>query len=138
MVSEQAMIAALIRFSLADRLRSVRYAASGIAFMFKTQHNAWIHATVTIATIGAGWALNIHPHDWRWLALALILVWTAEATNTAFEYLCDVISPQYHPSVEKAKDIAAGAVLICSAGAVAIGALTLTPYLMLAYLGSSS
>ena len=48
-------------------------------------------------------------------------VWTAEALNTAFESLCDVASPEFHPLVERAKDVAAGAVLISAIGAVAIG-----------------
>jgi diacylglycerol kinase (ATP) len=55
-------------------------------------------------------------------------VWVAETTNTAFEYVCDVVSPEFHVSLEKAKDIAAGAVLICAGGAVALGLLTFWPY----------
>jgi diacylglycerol kinase len=42
--------------------------------------------------------------------------------------VCDVVSPEFHVSVEKAKDIAAGAVLICAGGAVALGLLTFGPY----------
>jgi len=47
------------RFSLAARCRSFRYAANGIVFMFRTQHNAWIHAVVTVAVVIAGWRLGI-------------------------------------------------------------------------------
>jgi diacylglycerol kinase (ATP) len=56
-------------------------------------------------------------------------VWVAEAFNTAFEHLCDVVSPQFHPAVEKAKDVGAAAVLICATAAAVLGALTLWPYL---------
>jgi diacylglycerol kinase (ATP) len=117
-----------VPFSVADRARSFRHAASGIGFMLRSQHNAWIHLAITLAVILAGWWVHLSSADWRWLTVAVILVWIAETTNTAFEYLCDVVSPEFHVSVEKAKDIAAGAVLICAGGAVALGLLTFWPY----------
>jgi diacylglycerol kinase (ATP) len=116
-------------FSLADRLQSFRYAASGIGFMLRHQHNAWIHLAITVAVCLIAWWLEVNGADWRWLVVAIVLVWVAEAMNTAFEYVCDVISPEFHVSVEKAKDIAAGAVLICSGGAAVLGVLTFWPYL---------
>jgi len=115
-------------FSIADRLQSFRYAASGIVFMLRTQHNAWIHLAITIAVCLAGWWLKLSAADWRWLTVAIVLVWVAETTNTAFEFVCDVVSPEFHGSVERAKDIAAGAVLICAGGAVVLGLLTFAPY----------
>ncbi|WP_457798642.1 diacylglycerol kinase [Methylocystis sp. S23] len=39
-------------------------------------------------------------------------------------------SPQYSPAVKKAKDIAAGAVLLASIGAAAIGARVFVPFLV--------
>ena len=61
------------------------------------------------------------------------VLWVVEALNTAFEYLCDVVSPEFHPLVRKSKDIAAGAVLLSAVGAAAIGLIIFVPYL-LAYL----
>jgi len=115
-------------FSFADRLRSFRYAAGGIGFMLRYQHNAWIHLTITVAVCLTAWWFRLSAADWRWLVVAIVLVWVAETMNTAFEYVCDVISPEFHGSVEKAKDIAAGAVLICSGGAAVLGLLTFWPY----------
>lgn len=54
-------------------------------------------------------------------------MWTAEALNTAFEFLCDVASPDFHPAVEKSKDVAAGAVLLSAMGATAIGIVIFWP-----------
>jgi diacylglycerol kinase (ATP) len=79
----------------------------------------------------AAW-LSVSRADWLALVLAIVSVWTAEALNTAFEFLCDVASPEFHPLVEKAKDVAAGAVLICALGAVVIGTLVLGPPLLAA------
>jgi diacylglycerol kinase len=117
------------RFSIAARLRSFRYSANGIKFTLRTQHNAWIHAVFTVAVVAAGWCMGVSADDWRWLVIAIVMVWAAEALNTAIEFVCDVVSPEYHASVEKAKDIGAGAVLVCAVGAAVIGVLTLWPNL---------
>jgi diacylglycerol kinase (ATP) len=116
-------------FSLADRARSFRYAFSGIGYMLRSQHNAWVHLAITVVVCLAGWWFSISAADWRWLIVAIVLVWVAETMNTAFEYVCDVVSPEFHVSVARAKDIAAGAVLICAGGAALIGISTFWPYI---------
>jgi diacylglycerol kinase (ATP) len=95
--------------------------------MLRSQHNAWIHAVATVVVVAGGLATKLDRGEWIALVLAIVAVWTAEALNTAFEFLCDVASPDFHPLVEKAKDVAAGAVLICALGAVSIGALVFVP-----------
>lgn len=116
-------------FTIGDRLASFKFAFAGLWSILKTQHNAWLHLTATALVCIAGVVLRISAADWRWLVIAIALVWFAEAMNTAFEYLCDVVSPEFHSSVKKAKDIAAGAVLICAAGAAVLGAMVFLPYL---------
>lgn len=116
-------------FSVAARLRSFVYAGRGIRTMIVSQHNAWIHAVVTILVGAAAIAAEVSRSEWCLLVLSIVSVWTAEALNTAFEFLCDVASPEFHPLVEKAKDVAAGAVLTSAAGAVVIGLLVFAPYL---------
>ena len=68
--------------------------------------------------------------EWCWIILAVISVWTAEAFNTAFESLTDVASPEFHPVAEKAKDVAAGAVLIAAIGSALIGLVVLGPHVL--------
>ncbi len=99
-----------MRFSIVARLKSFTHAFAGFAFMLRTQHNAWLHLIATTGVVAAGFALQVSADDWRWLIAAIGLVWLAEAINTAFEHLCDVVSPEFHESVKRAKDIAAGAV----------------------------
>jgi diacylglycerol kinase (ATP) len=124
------VVAALVteRFTVIGRAKSFGYAFQGLVFMVRTQHNAWIHLAATVAVIVAGLLLKVSAADWRWLITALALVWVAEAMNTAFEHLCDVVSPQFHPGVQRCKDIAAGAVLICAIAAALLGGATLWPY----------
>ena len=116
-------------FSPAARLRSFVYAGRGIRTMLVSQHNAWIHAFATLAVVVLGALFGISRLEWMALILAIVAVWTAEAINTAFEFLCDAASPDFHPLVEKAKDVAAGAVLICAIGAAATGLLVFVPAL---------
>lgn len=116
-------------FSIADRLKSFTFAFAGIAAMLRTQHNAWIHLAATLTVVGAGFWFAIPRGEWLWLIAAIVMVWTAEALNTAFELLCDVASPEFHPLVKQAKDVAAAAVLIAALGATAIGALIFVPHL---------
>lgn len=119
----------MLKPGLSGRIESFRYAIRGIGVMIHSQKNAWIHATISIAVVGAGAFLGVSWRDWCWIVLAIVAVWTAEALNTAFEFLADVASPEFHPLVEKAKDVAAGAVLISAVGAVIIGVLVLGPRL---------
>ena len=116
-------------FSVGARLRSFVYAGRGIRTMVRSQHNAWIHAAATAVVVGGGVAFGLGRLEWIALVLAIVSVWTAEALNTALELLCDVASPDFHPLVEKAKDVAAGAVLICAVGAAAVGVFVFVPYL---------
>lgn len=116
-------------FSFAQRIRSFTHAFRGIGTMLRTQHNAWIHLAATVVVIMGAVFFKLTRADWCWIILAIVGVWTAEALNTAFESLCDVASPQFHPMVKRAKDVAAGAVLICALGAATIGMLVFYPHL---------
>ncbi len=117
-------------FSFSGRVRSVTNALRGIGLILRTQHNAWIHAAATLVVCTTGAFLGLSPLEWTAIVIAIVAVWTAEALNTAFELLCDVTSPELNPLVAKAKDVAAGAVLVSAAGAVVIGLLILGPHLV--------
>jgi diacylglycerol kinase (ATP) len=116
------------RFSIISRLKSFRYAISGIGSMIGSQHNAWIHVAATLLVVFFGLFFHLHAAQWCMLVLAIMAVWTGEALNTALEFMADVASPEFHPLIEKAKDVAAGAVLISAVGAVVIAILIFEPH----------
>lgn len=112
---------------LRRRLASFGYAARGIAAMLRSEPNARIHAVATVAVVAAGFAFGIERSDWLAVVLAIGGVWTAESINTAFEALCDLASPGRHPLVERAKDVAAGAVLLAALTAIAVACIVFGP-----------
>jgi diacylglycerol kinase (ATP) len=120
-------------FSFSGRIRSGTHALHGIIEMLKSQHNAWIHLLATVCVVVAGAVLGVSTTQWCLLVLVMTTVWVAEGLNTAFEYLCDVASPEFHPLVKKSKDVAAGAVLLSAVGAVLVGLIIFIPYVV-AYL----
>lgn len=115
-------------FRVGSRLRSVRYAVAGIWLTLRTQHNAWLHLAASVAVLTLGAVVGLARLEWALIILAIAMVWMAEAINTSFEMLCDVASPEFHPLVKNAKDVAAGAVLLSAVGAAAIGALVFFPH----------
>lgn len=121
-------------FSLGARVKSFGYAFSGIALLVRSQHNAWIHALATALVVGLGMLFPISALEWCALILAIALVWIAEALNTSIEFLADALSPEHHPMVGKAKDAAAGGVLLAAIAAAAVGFIVLGPH-CLAFLG---
>jgi len=103
-----------------------RYALRGIGFLFRAL-NVWVLAAATLLTIGAGLYFSISALEWCAVILAIALVWTAEGLNTALEQLTDLVSPQFHPLAGRAKDIAAGAVLLAALGAFCVGLVVFLP-----------
>ena len=113
-----------------SRLRSFVFAGSGIAQTIKTQPNARIHTIATVAVVILGFSLHVSFLEWCLLLLAIGAVWTAELMNTALEYVVDLTSPEYHLLAKKAKDCAAGAVLVASLIALLIGVFVMLPKIL--------
>ena len=115
---------------ISERIKSFKYAFKGIFSMLRSQQNAWIHAFATVLISSLGFYFHISKNEWCWIILAIMAVWIAEALNTAIEFLADAVSPEHHPLIGKAKDVAAGAVLISAIGSAIIGLLIFIPYIL--------
>ncbi|HEY5897047.1 MAG TPA: diacylglycerol kinase family protein [Burkholderiales bacterium] len=96
---------------------TIRYAMRGVGFLLEAR-NARVLLGMTIAALAVAAYLGVSVLEWCALILALTGVWVAEALNSALERLTDLASPQFHPLAGKAKDLAAGAVLLASIGAI--------------------
>ena len=111
------------------RLRSIGHALAGWLVMLREEPNSWIHALATLVVIALGLGVGLQRWEWCALALAIGMVWCAEALNSAIEALADRVNPEDDPAIKRCKDLAAAAVLGCAVTAVAIGLLVFGPYL---------
>ena len=118
------------KFSWKKRGKSFVYAARGIKSLITQEHNAWIHAAITVMAVAAGFALRITRAEWTAIILCIGIVFAAEAFNTAIERLVDIVSPGHDNRAGNVKDIAAGAVLICAIMAATVGMLIFIPRLL--------
>jgi len=112
-----------------ERIRSFKYAFRGIVVLLYSQPNTWIHALATLVSCGAGFYFGITRIEWCFVVLAIFMVWTAEAFNTALEFMGDALSPDYNELIGRAKDVSAAAVLLASIGAAFIGVIVFSPYI---------
>ncbi|HSB89684.1 MAG TPA: diacylglycerol kinase family protein [Anaerolineales bacterium] len=112
-----------------SRWASFRHAIAGWWYVIRTQRNAWVHASATLAVLALAAWLTLKPLEWALLIVAIAIVWMAEFLNTALEAVVDLASPEAHPLARVGKDVGAAAVLIAALAAAAVGLLVLGPQL---------
>ena len=100
---------------------SFNYAFEGIIHVLRTQRNMRIHFVIAAVVLVVAFAAGVTKFELIALLLAIAFVLIAEMVNTAVEHAIDVATTSFDPMAKLAKDIAAGAVLIATATAVAIG-----------------
>lgn len=104
-------------------LTRLRFATTGIATVWRRERSfrtqVWLGAGALAVVI----ALRPAPIWIAALVISAALVLTLEIINSALEYLIDHLHPEHHPAIGVAKDAAAGAVLLASIAALAVGGL---------------
>lgn len=118
------------QFSISKRLRSFRYAVEGIATLLRDEHNARIHVAVMTAVVIAGFLFGISCAEWCAVVICFGLVLMAEAMNSSVEAIADLVMPDPHPLVRKAKDVAAAGVLMAAIASVVVGFVVFAPRLL--------
>ena len=102
-------------------IESFNFAFQGIIHVLRTQRNLRIHFVVAVLVLLAALYSGVDRMELIALLLAIAFVLIAEMLNTAVEAAVDVATTSFDPMAKLAKDIAAGAVLISTAVAVAVG-----------------
>lgn len=115
--------------SFARFFKGFVHAGRGIMTAIREQRNIKIHLLATLLVVGAGICFPVSNWEWVILLLTIGLVWIAEMVNTSLEYLTDLVSQNYHPLAGKAKDLAAGAVLVASIIALVIAIMIFGKYI---------
>lgn len=110
-----------------NRVQSFGYAVAGILHMLRYAKNARLQFLATVIVFGFAYWLSLNRVEWAIIILVIALNWFAEFINAAVEATVNLASPEYHPMAQVAKDVAAGAVLLMTLTAVAMGLLLMGP-----------
>lgn len=113
-------------------IQSLNCAIEGILWAAKTQRHMLVHLVAAILVIVVALVLHLSLYEFALLCLAITLVLFAELVNTALEVVVDLVSPEYHPLAQRAKDVAAGAVLLASVAALVLGYLAVSRFVFTA------
>ncbi|WP_319471353.1 diacylglycerol kinase family protein [uncultured Trichococcus sp.] len=107
---------------------SVKHALDGIGIILKEEKNMRSHALFGVVPLLLAWLFESSPMEWIVIIFCIFLVIIMEFLNTIFENVVDLVTDyEYHPLAKKAKDIAAGAVLVTAFFAVLIAAIIFLP-----------
>jgi diacylglycerol kinase (ATP) len=102
-------------------IESFNFAIEGVIHVLRTQRNMRLHFAAAVAVIVVAVAVGVSKIELSLLLVAIAFVLVAEMINTAVEGAIDAATTSFDPMAKLAKDIAAGAVLIASVNAVAVG-----------------
>lgn len=102
-------------------------AYAGMSYCFRTQRNLRIHLSITVLVLLLSTILRVSLPEFAVLVFCIMVVIVAEMLNTALECAVDLVTSDYHPLAKLSKDISAGAVLVASLGAVAVGVIIFLP-----------
>ena len=107
---------------------SLRHACDCLITLFKEERNFRFELICLSLVVIAGLIFHLPISEWLWLIAASAIVLIAEAANTAIENLTDLASHLHsNDFAKKAKDIAAGMVLLAAAFAVIVAGLIFIP-----------
>jgi diacylglycerol kinase (ATP) len=102
-------------------LESFNYAFEGLIHVLRTHRNMRLHFAVAIAVLVAALWKGVNRIELIALILAIAFVLVTEMINSAIEQAVDLATTEFDPLAKLVKDISAGAVLIASVTAVAVG-----------------
>ncbi len=102
-------------------LKSFTWAFEGIVYVLRTQRNMKIHFAVAIIVLGGSLFFDLSRVELITILLSVSFVLVTEMINTAVEAAIDTFGTAFDPMAKIAKDVAAGAVLISSINALAVG-----------------
>ena len=106
-------------------IQSFNYAFEGVVGVLRRERNMRVHFALAAAVLGVALGVGVTKLELIALILAVAMVLITEMINTAIEAAVDLSTSQYNPIAKLAKDVAAGAVLIASIAAIAVGYLVL-------------
>lgn len=93
--------------------QSLQHAINGIKTVFQDERNFRFDVITAIVVVILGFLLKIERVEWYWIIFCIFLMFILEMLNTVVEQLVDLmVGHNYHLAAKKAKDVAAGVVLM--------------------------
>lgn len=109
-------------------IESMKHAGAGLKRVFLDERNFRVQLFCTLAVVIVGILLQVDRGEWLILVLMCILVLILEMVNTAIEAIVDMtVGKQFHECAQKAKDVAAGAVVVAAIAALVNGVVIFLP-----------
>jgi diacylglycerol kinase (ATP) len=105
--------------SFPDRLG---FAVAGFRHCWRSERSFRTHIVLAAITSLAMVAIRPAAIWWALVGLVIALVLAFELVNSALERLIDHLHPELHPEIGIVKDMASGAVLAISIGALIVAA----------------
>jgi diacylglycerol kinase (ATP) len=99
---------------------SLNYAVEGVIYVLRTQRNMRIELGLSFLALVGGLVFGVTRGELLAILLVGALVIVAEMINTAFEATIDIATSSFDPRAKVAKDVAAGAVLVCAVVALGV------------------
>lgn len=115
---------------LQNRIKGVKIALKGALLLLRTEASIQIQFGIAILVTGAGFVFHISATEWMLQFLCIGLIMGIESINTAIEKLADFVHPEQHQKIGDIKDVSAGAVMIASLMATAVGLIIYVPKIL--------
>lgn len=106
------------------------FAINGLKKALSSWSNLWVELLAAILVFFFGIIFNIPKVEWLIVIWCIGLVISLELMNSAIEVVLDFLHKEHHEDIKKAKDIAAGAVLVAALTSAVIGLLIFGPRLV--------
>ncbi|MBP9814463.1 diacylglycerol kinase family protein [Candidatus Woesebacteria bacterium] len=112
---------------------SFKNAFAGLFWSLKTQPNFRVHMSISVVVLLFAWYLGVSRAEFGVLIFTVLLGLSAEMINTSLECMTDLITHEWREDAKRAKDVAAGMMLLVAMGAAVIGLWILGPYIVLRF-----
>ncbi|MEK7546544.1 MAG: diacylglycerol kinase family protein [Patescibacteria group bacterium] len=108
--------------------RSLKFAWNGIATLAKEEQSFRLQILAAFVVAALVFVFELSRGETALIVVVAAFTLVLELLNGAVERLVDLFKPRIHAYAEQIKDMMAGAVLVCSIGALVVGILVFWPH----------
>lgn len=109
--------------------RSLKFAWNGIATLAREEQSFRLQLIAAAVLTVLIFVFDLSRAETALVVVVAAFTLVLELLNGAVERLVDLFKPRMHAYAEQIKDMMAGAVLVCSVGALVVGILVFLPHI---------